>query len=231
VGLQSEKNRWLHCNECGRPTNQLVLHEKSDHWSDAIEIGEGREESIEGGNTYSTTKCLGCDTISYLTETWFSQETEPDGQPIVKAKRYPPSMARRHPEWFTNVLSLPPNIREFLQEIYVALQNGSLRLCALGTRALIEQIIVTKVGDRGSLGANIEEFLKAGYVAQQDHKLFREKVVELGNAAMHRGYTPASEDIHTLLDITEALVASIYVHPHRVARMGQGMPPRVQRKK
>ena len=48
---------------------------------------------------------------------------------------------------------------------------------------------------------------------------------------MHRGYTPASEDIHTLLDITEALVASIYVHPHRVARMGQGMPPRVQRKK
>ena len=83
----------------------------------------------------------------------------------------------------------------------------------------------------GSLGANIEAFLNAGYVAQQDHKLFKEKVVELANATMHRGYTPAPEDIHTLLDITEALVASIYVHPHRVARRGQGMPPRVQRKK
>ena len=127
-------------------------------WSDAMKWARVERKASREANTYSTTKCLGCDTISYLTETWFSQETEPDGQPIVKAKRYPPSMARRHPEWFTNVLSLPPNIREFLQEIYVALQNGSLRLCALGTRALIEQIIVTKVGDRGDSGPISKSF-------------------------------------------------------------------------
>ena len=101
------------------------------------------------------------------------------------------------------------------------MQNGTLRLCALGTRALIEQIMVAKVGDAGTLGDNIEAFLNAGYVAQQDHKIFREKVVELGNAAMHRGYTPASGDLHTLLDIIEALIASIYVHPHRAASMGK----------
>jgi hypothetical protein len=229
--VEGQKNRRLHCNECGRLTNHTILHKESDHWSDAIEIGEDQEASIMGGGTYSTVKCLGCDTISYLTETWFSEETEPNGQPIINAKRYPPSMARRHPEWFTNLLSLPLDIREFLGEIYVALQNGTLRLCALGTRALIEQIMVAKVGDAGTLGDNIEAFLNAGYVAQQDHKLFREKVVELGNAAMHRGYTPASEDLHTLLDIIEALIASIYVHPHRAAGMGKGMPPRPPRKK
>jgi len=229
--VEDQKSRRLHCNECGRLTNHTILHEVTDHWSDAIEIGENREESIEGGGTYSTVKCLGCDTISYLTETWFSEETEPNGRPIVNTKRYPPSMARRHPEWFTNLLSLPLEIREFLGEIYVALQNGTLRLCALGIRALIEQTMVAKVGDAGTLGANINAFLNAGYVAQQDYKLFREKVVGLGDAAMHRGYTPASEDIHTLLDITEALIASIYVHPHRAARMGKDMPSRARKKK
>jgi hypothetical protein len=69
--VEGQKNRRLHCNECGRLTNHTILHEESDHWSDAIEIGEDQEASIMGGGTYSTVKCLGCDTISYLTETWF----------------------------------------------------------------------------------------------------------------------------------------------------------------
>jgi Domain of unknown function (DUF4145) len=101
----------------------------------------------------------------------------------------------------------------------------------LGVRALIEEVMIAKVGDRGGLGDNIEAFLKAGHVAEQDHKLFKEKIVEIGNAAMHRGYNPTLQDIETLLDITESLIASIYVHPYRVAQMAQGMPPRTSRKK
>ncbi len=132
---------------------------------------------------------------------------------------------------FTEALYVPLEIRELRQEVYVALQNGSYRLCALGARALLEQIMVAKVGDAGSLGSNIAAFLAGGYVAQQEHEAFRGKVIELGNAAMHRGYTPGLADIHTLLDITEALIATIYVHPRRVIQMAQDMPPRAQGKK
>lgn len=91
--------------------------------------------------------------------------------------------------------------------------------------------MIAKIGDRGNLNGNIEAFLTAGHVAEQDHKLFKEKIIEIGNAAMHRGYNPTAQDVETLLSITESLIASIYTHPYRVGQMAQSMPPRISREK
>ena len=43
---------------------------------------------------------------------------------------------------------------------------------------------------------------------------------------MHRNYKPSEEDIKTLLDIAEGLIASIYVHPLRAEKMAKKIPPR-----
>ena len=123
-------------------------------------------------------------------------------------------------------LSVPLEIANFLTEIYSALDNENLRLCALGIRALIEQVMISQVGEQGSLGKNVDAFFAAGHVASRDQGNFRSAIIGVGDAAMHRGYTPKVEDIHILLDISESLIASIFVHPERAKNVAAQIPPR-----
>ncbi|SHL40013.1 hypothetical protein SAMN05216428_102279 [Nitrosospira sp. Nsp11] len=53
--------------------------------------------------------------------------------------------------WFE--IELKPEdkfVEEFLNEIYVALQNNLPRLATMGVRALLEKIMISKVGDQGT---------------------------------------------------------------------------------
>jgi hypothetical protein len=47
---------------------------------------------------------------------------------------------------------------------------------------------------------------------------------------MHRGYTPNPDDLRTLLDIAENLIAAIYIHPERAKKLGKRIPSRKPRK-
>jgi hypothetical protein len=224
--MTETKIKLLHCNSCGQATNHRILHQESTKWTDSV--GDEQDEyEISGANTQML-KCLGCDDVHFLTLSWFSEDTNSYGLPNVKETRYPPAISRRRPPWFTGHLhiTLPDDIYRFLDEIYISLQNDTLRLTVLGIRALLEQIMMEKVGDHQTLGRNVDAFLEAGYVAPQSHDIFRRSLIEAGNAAMHRGYKPLFDDVNTLLDITESLVASIYVHPKRAAEVRKKIPPR-----
>jgi hypothetical protein len=217
----------LHCNACGQATLHTILHEEKLEWEDSVVV-QGEEMPINGGSTHRMVRCCGCEDVHFLTTSWFSENADEHGRPYLDIHRYPPAIARRAPSWFSDLLSLPPDTQTFLGEIYAALQNHSLRLCVLGIRALLEEIMIEKVGDQGALGRNIDAFIAAGFVAPKTEEIFRKNVIEAGNAAMHRGYRPRAGDVNTLLDITEGLVASIYVHPYRAAKVGKKIPPRKQ---
>lgn len=224
------------CNKCGVWTNQAVVHCERVTWEDEIEQGF----SISGGDKYSLIRCLGCDSVSLPHEEWFSEDVDPDGELLVKERRYPPAAERRQPVWLLKILpGAPLKLDSFLQQIYVALHNQSYRLCAIGIRALIEDIMIDCVGDQGTLGRNIDAFLAAGYMQPtflaagymqpRSNDDFRSRVIEAGHAAMHRGHEPTRTDVATLLDITEFLIASIYIHPRQVQRMTTPTPRKANR--
>jgi hypothetical protein len=52
-----------------------------------------------------------------------------------------------------------------LHEIYQAVHGGQYRLAAMGIRALLEQIMMPKVGDLGSFEKQLDAFEKAGYIS------------------------------------------------------------------
>jgi hypothetical protein len=112
-----------------------------------------------------------------------------------------------------------PQFKALTDEIYVAIHNKSYRLAAIGIRALIEQLMISCVGDKGSIGKNIEAFFAAGHVAEADQEQFKTKLIEAGHAAMHRGYAPDLPAINTLMDLAEALIASIVIHPGAAANL------------
>lgn len=216
-----------HCNKCGGFRKHDQLFDIGTSWEEVVDSGRN---SIGGTDSYYLIRCRGCEAIHLKHESTFSEDYDVDGSANVKTTYYPAALSRRKPEWLGSIHSPfwsgQSNIEISLREIYVAIQNDCRQLAAMGIRALLEVIMIEKVGDTGSIGANVRKFFAAGFVSPNDQTLFNTFLMEAGHAAMHRGFVPDRQMLETLLDLTEGLIASIYVHPHRATALQGTIPPR-----
>lgn len=217
----------VHCNKCGATTNHLVEHGFKRDWNSVID--EEEHISIGGWDRWETLRCLGCDTIHLRHSSYFSEDMGDRGEPVVRQKFAPPRLTRAKPSWRTQLF--PFDVKAYdlvllLDEIYEALAMGACRLAAMGIRALVEQIMIAQVKDKGTFKQNIKAFFDAGYIAPRQQDTFENTLVEAGHAAMHRGFDPSQETIETLLDIIEPLIDDIYFKPHRTQKAGKAIPAR-----
>lgn len=213
------RTRKAHCNDCGGERNHHVLHVERLTWDNEDRAG------IHGGTDYETLKCAGCEKIVLRESAWCTE----DGDDGPTVRFYPPSTFRPEPKWLHDFwLEFPPGqdlLHDLLKEVYVALQNDQPFLAAMGIRALLEQIMVTKCGDHGTFRENLAAFEDKGFVsALQRERL--ETVLEVGHAAIHRGYKPSMEDLMTLVDLTEVIVQTIYLHGSKVEDLKKKIPAR-----
>lgn len=202
------------CSQCVRQTHHNVLHEV-----------DRRVEDLE--NMYLLLECAGCDEVS-LANFWG------DGF----ERYYPSPISRKPPDWLASLQFSFMKVRsaaeealgELLHEIYEALRGGQRRLAAMGIRALLEQVMIDKVGDQFSFFKNIDAFCQQGYASlvQRDQLI---TILDAGHAAMHRSYAPSDRDLSTALDIIEGIMASIYVHPDSAEKLAGRVPQRPARLK
>ncbi|CAH1653338.1 hypothetical protein CHELA1G11_10622 [Hyphomicrobiales bacterium] len=142
---------------------------------------------------------------------------------------YPSAIARPLPNWL-GAKGSPfwaglTEIEEIIHEIYTALHNNSPRLATMGIRALLEHAMVDKVGDHRSFEANMDEFEKAGWISANQRRHLKD-LIEAGNAASHRTFKPDMDDVHAYLDLTESIICTVYVDPHRARGLAAKIPPR-----
>jgi hypothetical protein len=209
-----------HCNECGRSTNHDV-------------IAAVNHSSDESYLRYEMLRCRGCESVSLRQTLGYA-----DSEPTVF--HYPPAIARRAPGWAGITLwdlgligddppPVPAHISSLMREVYEALQNGLRRLVAMGIRSALESVMVHKVGDqlaeRSGFPQKLDEFQKAGYLSPRQ-RLQLDTVVAAGNAAVHQEWTPTDEDIATLLDIIESVIATAYLHDQPAAALERRVPPK-----
>lgn len=212
-----------HCNKCGGERNHIVLHREDSNWSEYV---NGGRNTISGSDSYYMLKCAGCDEIQLRHESWFS-ENYPDEDPTVRL--YPPALSRRRPAWMLDLeykADVPLAVEEVLTEIYSALQSDARRSAAMAIRSLIETIMIDKVQDQGWLGKNVDAFVCAGFIPPASEKFFRDMLIEAGNAAMHRAWKPTEAQLNAMMDLTEWLVSSIYIHPDQAAMVHGNLPAR-----
>lgn len=205
--------------------HNLLYSEKSS-WDD---------QGISGGDTYDLVKCCGCGSLKLRLDQWCSEgECDEKGNLTPSVSYYPPAVFRPKPKWFYELLLVviydDGNIHDLLSEIYVALQNNQRALAAMGIRALLEKVMVEKSGDHGTFIANLKEFENQGYVSRIQRERL-ETILEAGHAAMHRFYKPSHEDLITLVDISESVIESIYIHGTKVAKLKNGIPLRTPKTK
>src|SRR5687768_8893142 len=125
------------CSSCVRKTAHKVLHERAVSDEDRI-------------TTYAMLECSGCRRVSLGEQTRFL----PNGE--IEHSYYPSPVSRKEPEWLLSfTLGLGGGNKDegelgsLLYEIYQAVHGGQYRLAAMGVRALLEQVMIAKVGDQG----------------------------------------------------------------------------------
>jgi hypothetical protein len=208
-----------HCNSCNGDRNHEVLHTEETSWAD-------EDHGVSGRDKYETLKCLGCDSIKLRHTSWFSEDDTPT------INYFPPAISRAIPHWFHGLVGkLPSNnwfVEELLREIYVALQNNLPNLATMGVRSLIEKIMISKTGDQGTFAKNLTKFQELGYVSriQRGHL---ETILDAGHATIHRSFSPKTVDVMTIVDITEHIVESVYLHGSKITALKKRVPPRAMK--
>lgn len=217
-----------HCNECLGERNHRVLASHKEDWSEVIGTYEDIGDiTIDGRRVYELLKCCGCDSVRVLYTSWFSEHTDHEGRWIPTKRYYPPAVNRKMPEWLENGLFAKDShfVPRLLRQIYEASAADCFALAAMGIRALLEQTMIEKVADQGSFKKNLGAFESAGHVGANQRKTL-EGTLELGHAAIHRNFDPSAQDISSALEITEGILASVYVHEDQAQTLKARIPPR-----
>jgi len=218
----SDETLLINCNNCG---GERVQHVRATHVvRRELEIHEGGWQASEA-TTYRTLQCGGCETASLREDYWYSEVD------LNTTTYYPPHVTRKMPSWVYRLRPFFPETKQaeymfkLFKEIYAAIEVEAYALAAMGVRAMLEHVMVSTVGDKGTFAKNLAAFTEAGHVTtrQQDRL---EKILDVGNAAIHRAYMPGQSDVFTSLDIAEHVVSSIYIHDDDVATVSDRVPKR-----
>ncbi|MGJ8678401.1 MAG: DUF4145 domain-containing protein [Akkermansiaceae bacterium] len=215
----------VHCNRCSGEKNHKTLHTERDDWSEDIGIPEAPGPIMHGFDDYKLVRCCGCDSISLRHESWCN-----DWGCDSAITSYPPERSRKLPKWLEGTAGIRFVLSEtfvpkLLRQIYSAYHSKSYALAAMGIRALVEQVMVDKVTDKGSFVTNLKNFQEAGYLSKVQRE-FLEATLELGHAAIHRGYEPTEEDIRRSLDMTEPILETVYIHEGHASHLEKSVPKR-----
>jgi hypothetical protein len=155
-----------------------------------------------------------------------------------RASAGPPMVVRSRPKWLIldpnpfvdEATNVPEIVCKIMDEVYRALHNKSPRLAAMGARATLEHVMIDKVGDVGGFTTKLDQMEKDGRLSRHQ-RMDLDTILEAGSATIHRSWEPTNEHISTVLDITESLIESTYIHNERAASLARAVPPRPSRAK
>ena len=226
------------CSSCLRMTTHDVLFEiaRQDLTDDDIT------------NTHKLLSCRGCETVCMIHKQFGTHDEEiheeieklsdeelenpPADLPSPRGtfvRVYPSPVSRKEPDWI-ELLDLPEyidnsNLVALLREIYAAVDGGQHRLAAMGIRALLEQIMITKIGDIGGFDKKLDLFQKDGFISSVQRDAMR-ATLDVGDAAMHRAFVPEPATLNVCLTIVEDVMSVIYSHRRGAEKIKKAVPPR-----
>jgi hypothetical protein len=205
------------CSSCVRETTHNVLHVVG------YEVDDDRHD------VFSMLQCAGCQSVSMSRQVIFKSDDD------VELTYYPSPVSRKKPSW---LLSLAIGwvgkegedaLGDLLYEIYQAVDGGQYRLAAMGIRALLEQVMIAKVGDLKTFEQKLDAFQEKGFISLIQRDAMTE-TLEIGHAAMHRAFKPTEKELNVALDIVEGIFAAIYDHAEASSKLTKRVPTRTPRK-
>ena len=179
-------------------------------------------------NIFRLITCAGCKSVSLERICGHSEDWDSETGVNYSYTYSPPRTYRPEPRWLDES-AIPEYARTSLREIYIAVQNDARSLAVMGIRALLEALMIKTVGDYGTFDNNLNAFVQAGHVSQGQKEMFQ-STLEVGHAAMHRGFMPNVDALVACMDATEHVIQSLFVFPAQSAALNKSIPKRKKRK-
>lgn len=203
----------VHCNQCGHETRHGV---RASHVQRRMDFVQEAGQAFEERETVEILECLGCEYIVVQII------LEHDAYGMAQPEFYPPPISRPMPRWKDKI---PVAIRSVVEEVYKALQADSPRLATMGSRTILDLVLVDKVGDCGTFQQKLQELESRGFVGGKNRE-FLAAALEAGSAAAHRGLHPTDQELEHVMSIVENLLEAVYVLPDAAEKLRNTTVPR-----
>jgi hypothetical protein len=210
--METKETTTAPCSHCLGETHQYVLHSITQVLDDEV-----------SAEVYKLLEFAGCHNVSMANYSFYEDSFSRE----CWRKRYYPSPAKRKaPPWRLEL----PICGNLFDEIYEAMRGGQYRLAVMGIRALLEQVMISKVKDHGSFEKNVNAFCDQGYISPVQRDTMND-ILDAGHATMHRHFNPTEDDVSAALDVVENILSAIYVNGEAAASVADRIPPRPPRAK
>lgn len=199
----------VRCNRCQTFTFHRIIHQHEQNLSEEHFFCKIKHRLLE---------CCGCQGVKMEREELSDYCDFNENGMIPEITVYPPHTFRQKPAWLSSLVfpfsvesgQVNRELINLINEVYVAIQNGCNRLAVMGIRALIEFVMIQKVGDKGRFVKNMNAFQEQGFISKIQREAL-DMVLEAGHAAIHRSYSPKTNEVTAAIDIVENVLESIYV--------------------
>jgi len=121
------------------------------------------------------------------------------------------------------------DLKQLLDEIYLATNDQQLRLLSMGVRAALDHLMTKMLGgDLGSFEVKLAKMEQRGHLTRQQ-KQNLETVIDAGSASSHRAFKPPQQLLDEMLVVMETMVREHYFTGPMLATLKAHIPPRPPR--
>jgi len=223
-----------HCPHCdGERT--CDVHGKVDvpwHWEDQ------QGHSMDGGVDHSLLQCRGCETVFYEHNSWNSEDIDHwydengDTQSeVVRTKvTYPKPETRNKPKWIEGRHNLDNQLIDILNEMYLAYENSSYILTAIGLRTALDRATeVLGIHPGLPFDEKLDALKAGGWIGETEREILG-VVTDAGNAAAHRGWSPDRDEISQFLVAMEIFLQKAFIVGTKALSIKASIPAKSPRK-
>ena len=199
------------CNKCGGDRNAYVRATHAVPGSDGEVAWETAMEILE---------CGGCRGMSVRRRYWFSEWENVYEDPLTgqlerdmpeETTCWPAKQTRTRPDWRDRIPD--GNLRQVMEESYVAVDHGLVILAAIGARTLLDRAMLLRVGDqKNGFRGKLDAMVAGGHMGPEEKDKFL-IIADAGSAAAHRAHVPGEKTLDSVLAAVEALLYRLYVLP------------------
>ena len=212
------------CNNCGGDRNAYVR---------ATHAVPGSDGNVSWATVMEILECGGCSGISVRRRYWFSEWEDVYEDPLTgqlvrdmpeEITCWPAKQTRALPDWADRLAD--GNLRQVMEEVYVAVDHGLVVLAAIGARTLLDRAMLLKVDDqKNGFRGKLDAMVAGGHMGSEEKdKLLI--IADAGSAAAHRAHVPGEKTLDSVLTAVEALLYRLYVLPGEVKAVEASTPKR-----
>jgi Domain of unknown function (DUF4145) len=229
------ENRQAHCPECDGERTCDVHGTIEKLW----DFHDRQGHSMNGGVQHSLLDCRGCRKVFYETVSWDSESInhwydamgETQGEYDKTFVTYPKPESTTKPVWLAAIFKVDEQLRNILGEMYVAYDNQSYILTAVGLRTALDRATeVLGIDAAISFDEKLDELKSGGWIGDTEREILG-VVTDAGNAAAHRGWSPDENEISELLLAMELFLQKAFIVGKKALSIKASIPSKPARKK